>query len=1145
VARDPFEEAIVQRLEGKLDPAIFEACACDLLRDAFPTLAPLPGGSDTGMDGVTAGDGPFLVATTEQQPLRNLTRSLESHLAHGGERRRIVFATTRALTTDQDRKLRQKAKELGFAVEAIYQQQAFVDRLYHQPRWCKKLLELAGDPPALALVPSGHRPLIEGALVGQEEASEWLRSTPGDRVLSGPPGSGKTYLLFHLARQDFGLFLESDDPGRIAEDLRRLQPKVVVVDDAHVRLGRLRALRDLRKQNAAFEFEIVAITWEGEDRQSVLAELTLPGDCAFSLPLLPREQILEIVRQVGIEGPPRLIQEILDQARNRPGLAVTLAYLALRGGWHDVATGTALSRTLLNQLKERLGPEAVDVLAVLALGGRTGMTMQAVGAFLGLSVSAVRHVLALLATAGVIEPVKDRMVVRPTALRFSLVRDRFFQEGQPNFDFRRLVPEAPDPQEQDPAVDFEGSLLTILGAAHRGGRVPREDLERRLLATSSARAWDAYAALGAHEAAWATEHYPDITQIAWGGLAGNAPATIRRLLDAAARDRRNLDSHPEQPLRILRDWLGDIELAQHRPDRWIARRKLAAEVIREWARQDGDPSTALAALCLALSPAISGTSSDPVKGMTVTISQGVASSSELAEVEKLWPLLLDFVTATESVQWAPLGQLLHGWVYPEMATMGAKVSDATRALMKAFAKRMIEDLALRFSKQIGIGRRLQEYAAVLGVKIAIQQEPLFDLLCPWERDWTETNWKERSHQQGERVKQAAEEWAQHNPLEMAQDLVAVARHAKQGGLHLDSWRYTFCNALAEHTKHPLAAYVTALLDLEADPQIVGIFMYRLAAAEGPEALQLATRCLRSNAYDHIGFTSIITHSESPPDLLEEALAKADQYTASIEGACMRREVSVDTLRSLLDHPHPAVGLAAAAGEWHGGTRGEVRDEIRAEWRAAILRAPIRDDASSLRGGGQNWELGEILASDPQLAQEWLTKELTHPRGHWYWGIDPHAPAMRALAGLGTEQRIALLELIPNSWSWEDFTAALVGRDLEAYKALLANPSKQELWLAPLRGGAEEGWANKARLAALAGLSANDIAHEALFGGGWTIMGSGIEHWQEELGKIERAAADHPELAPLVTAAREQVAPMIDKARREEQQIDMFGLHGDD
>jgi hypothetical protein len=36
--RDPFYRQIIERLQGKLDPDLFESCAADLLREAYPTL---------------------------------------------------------------------------------------------------------------------------------------------------------------------------------------------------------------------------------------------------------------------------------------------------------------------------------------------------------------------------------------------------------------------------------------------------------------------------------------------------------------------------------------------------------------------------------------------------------------------------------------------------------------------------------------------------------------------------------------------------------------------------------------------------------------------------------------------------------------------------------------------------------------------------------------------------------------------------------------------------------------------------------------------------------------------------------------------------------------------------------------------------
>lgn len=1143
MATDYFEEAIVARLEGEVDRDRFEECANALLRDVYPSLAPLPGGSDAGVDGVTAGEGPFLVATTGARPVRNLESSLKAHLARGeDDRRSIIFATPRRLTAATVRKLHQRADALGFKIENVYQQQAFVERLYHDPHWCKKLLDLNGNPPALALVPRGHRPLIEGPLLGQERALEWVRATGGDRVLSGPPGSGKTYLLFHLAREGYGFFLESNDPGRIADDLRRLQPKVVFVDDSHVRREDLRTLRDLRKQ-LGFAFDIVATTWEGEDRQDVLEELSLPESQALSLPRLSRKQILEIIQRVGINGPPRLLREILDQADRRPGLAVTLAHLCLHGGAREIALGNALSRTLLQQLRERLGHQAADILAVLALGGKSGVAIRTVADFLGLSVSDVRNVLAHLATAGVIVPAGDRVAVRPPTLRFALVRDRFLDETQPNFNFRDLLP--PDsPEAGDAAaLHFEEGLLTLLGAVHRGGKIPRDEIERRLPGVTSREAWSAYAALGLHEASWVLENFSDVTAIADGCLAGNPALAIRRLLDSATGDQRELDSHPRQPLRILRDWLTDLELAQVNPDGWLERRRQLVDAAIAWVDEGGDKQTGLAAVWLAMSPTVSGTSADPVSGMTITISQGIASTAALNEIETIWPRVLELL---DTLKWSMVDRVLHQWVYPDSAMLGTPVDDQKREHMHTFARRMVSDLAARFGDHPGLGRRLQEYADVVGVEVAVSKDGLFELLCPRRSEWRGGDFQTLREQHQEKVKAGASDWAASEPEVVARALVTVSQMAKEAGLHFDNWSYLFCSTLAEISRFAPSAHVEALLRLQAEPHLIDAFMERLRELGATEVLELATTCLRTSPYEHLGFTAVITHPSPPPELLEEALKKAERHVGSVEACCMRRQVPIPTLLVLLQHPDPSVALAAASGEWHKRDSDGLRDEVLAPWREAVLRVPLEDETPARRMDGQEWELGQILASDPELAYEWFARQLTSGRrSHWCISLDPNGAVVHGLTCLATAQRVALLELVPNDWAWVDFVRALVGSDLDAYAALLANESKRDLWGGPLRHGAGVGWAEKAGLALRAGLLAAEIVEETLFGGGWTTTGSGLDHWREELAKIEQAAADRPELSDVVAKAHEVVAPLIERATQREEHLEAFGSYGED
>ena len=77
--RDPLREKILQHLGDVHDHHLFEACVCDLLRSEWPTLVPVPGGSDTGVDGAWAdshGRG-IVITTTGRNVIANVTKNLE------------------------------------------------------------------------------------------------------------------------------------------------------------------------------------------------------------------------------------------------------------------------------------------------------------------------------------------------------------------------------------------------------------------------------------------------------------------------------------------------------------------------------------------------------------------------------------------------------------------------------------------------------------------------------------------------------------------------------------------------------------------------------------------------------------------------------------------------------------------------------------------------------------------------------------------------------------------------------------------------------------------------------------------------------------------------------------------------------------
>src|SRR5687767_10593398 len=123
MARDAHLDEIQKQLTGKLDPDTFEDCAVDLLRSTYPTLVLVPGGRDSGRDGLlvsTREDADFLVCTTDQDPGRNLRSSLRSHKAHLKPGSRVIFATKNNLDGEARDRLRELAKQEGYELIQSY-----------------------------------------------------------------------------------------------------------------------------------------------------------------------------------------------------------------------------------------------------------------------------------------------------------------------------------------------------------------------------------------------------------------------------------------------------------------------------------------------------------------------------------------------------------------------------------------------------------------------------------------------------------------------------------------------------------------------------------------------------------------------------------------------------------------------------------------------------------------------------------------------------------------------------------------------------------------------------------------------------------------------------------------------------------------
>jgi hypothetical protein len=1121
---DPLHQQILDRLAGELDGRVFEDCACDLLRDVYPGLAPVRGGRDAGMDGAIAdGEGEAfpLICTTREDFHRNLVESLDSYLASGRRRRKAVFATSQAITPTKRRGLEDAAQERGFALVQIVDRHGMAQRLYRSPRWLRQLLGLSGAPSALSVVPRSRRPLLELVPVGREEDLEWIRSTPGDLVVAGEPGSGKTFLLAHLIRSGWNaLFLVDEERGEVKRALLEQRPDAVVVDDAHVRPGALDMLHQMRVEMEA-GFSLVATTWTWEnDRDRVAA--ALPDAQIRELRLLPRHQILAIFQQAGVRESDELLRELVDQAANKPGLAATIAHLWKRGAWQEILEGRALHQEVLAAFGNA-GEDVEDLLAALSLGGDRGMGLEPVQRFLRLSRPAIRRQAAALAAGGVLGVENgEALSVWPRRLRTSLLRTVFFSGAASRHDLRQLLAEAPN---------FAEAVQEIAAVRQAGANVPeiRElVLEAGSSEESAIMAWRRLAEAGEEEARWVLEQYPgDLLEIAYVLLEMIPSEVIPRLLDrateeATAREREG------QAMSLLRHWI------QERPpdqEEALRRRERLARAAKRFLEEDGDLGTGVHGICLTLTPNQSWSSRDPGLGNTVRHWSALLPLDGLHRIAKLWEEVRDAIPALDRAAWRHVESALWNWMYPSNAAPHAPVPEDAGREMPELALRVLGDLIPLAQTSPGLRSRLARVAAKLHASLPIELDPVFELLYP--ESYVKSEPADEAARQGA-LRELAGEWERLGPREMGGRLAWYEAEAERIGYGWPRGSQQLCRLFAERVSEP-RPWLEALVDSHLAGTFASPFLERLVRERHSDWEQVAERCLELDAYQFEAVEAILTLPGAPPSLVAKALDRAAAWPVTVDTLAARREIPAETLRAALRHPRWEIALAAAVGEWYAGKKTGVRTEFLAAWREAILKAP----ADSSRTELQHW-LGTILAGDPDLALDWLRARLRDPEPATFFLSGPFASAVEALR---YEQRAQLVGEMPAIPIIRFLLPPIVRQEPELYKQLLTVVWLRDYHLAPLAGKPDGPWIELAQLALEAGHPPERIAEAAVWGpGGHFFAGPSVDYW-EEWAQAFAALEDHPraEMREVGSRGRQIIGLDLQRARARQEQINLRGM----
>lgn len=1109
--RDPFYQAIVEKLNFSLDGNLFEACSNSLLRKYYPTLVPIPGGTDSGMDGATADAGPFLVCTTQSNVIRNLTKSIESYLRSGGLRREVILATSQSLTPAKRTNLENRARELGFRMRQIYERAAMAELLYNESRWCKELLGLSGRPPALTVFPQTERPLLDLPLVGREGLVEKLQSLAADCLIIGAPGSGKTFLLRTLALKGSGLFLVDSNKAAITEAIRDQQPRTIFVDDAHFHLDILSRLRHIRSEIKA-DFSIIAVSWDG-DKDRIAETLSLTSSQIIRLGLLTRDEIVEVIKHVGIAGPVELVREIVDQAEGKPGLAVTLSFLCLQGDIRRVVYGESLAQTLGQAFQRLIGQEANQVLAAFALGGDRGMQMESVSCCLGLSLIDLQVRLSRLAAGGVIrEGAPDFLSVWPKALRYVLVRDTFYN-GVCKLPTRALMQEVPDQSEL---------VKTLIESARRGAIIP--NLREMVESINSVQVLRAYASLGISEARYVLSNYSEqLPHIGYSVLRVAPQYALPMLFDKAIGDKRELHNTLDHPLRWVQDWIreaapGNVEA--------IRRRKLLIEAVERWLNKRRDERIALQSLCLALIPKFESHSSDPGSGDTVNIHRSLLTHDELAQVGEMWSKATELLKSFSNIDWPFLFTAIHGWLHP-LIGIRTPISDNTQQLMDSITEKVLRSIAEISAERPGVQQKIREISSDMSFDINTTKDHDFEVLFPKE-DFE--NYDEWQRQQEESIHRLAADWRSLPHEEITSRIMRFEHEAAIVAKGYPRNVSFLCEELAATCDQPVV-WADNFIKQGLPPDTVFPFL-RKAIQRGEQGWQeVLQKCFNTDQYTRLAVAVTLSLANPSPDLLEQMLVHVEHHADYVKVSCMRREVPDQTLALLLCHANPTISTAAAIGEWLAEPQGDVRDSVIVHWKEAILRTNVRE-----------YWLSQILKQDGSLCFEWLLASIE--REEWFFIHDFRSRdrSETIISALTFEQRLAILEKLQGRDGFYDLVEELVDNDLELYKELLKHEGLSDYHLLPLNDHPIGAWVDKAILAYEAGYGSEEII-SAAFGISYSWQGELSDMWRTWLSEFEQLSEhDDPMVRKIAAVGSKAASERIEKAVASERTEAIFGRY---
>lgn len=962
MVRDPLYRAIEERLAERPDPDLFERCAVELLRDAYPGLVPISGGGDAGMDGAVSGSRgghPVpLVVTTRSDVIGNLTGSLEAYGRKGDSAREAVLATSQALTPRKRRNLERRAGELGFVLRNIHDRADFVGRLYKHPAWRRELLGLTGDPPTLSAFPRSPRLWPARQLLGRDEELGRLRRAERDVVISGQPGVGKTALLGALVKEGYGLFVVSRDLGKIADGCRELDPVRVFVDDAHLDAASARdsLLGDMvrLRHELGMRFRIVATTWPGHE-VDIRRTAYLANDQVLRVNPLERTVMAEIVRTVNPRFTDMLIGEILDQSDGRPGLAVTLAQWAQRGELKDLVNG----RLLLSEMKSdiTLSESTLDALAAFALGGSAGMSLTGAAKALEVTETRLRENILPVAGTGIVHEIENELStiralsVKPPALRHALVQRSFFSGGWS----RSIEPVV------DEVQDAVACTETLIGTLGRGASVPHDLVQERLEAHDSAgvgkRLWEYYASTGRRAVDWVLARHSEKTELIAASALEFAPGrAMDHMIPDVAEGRANADALTAH----MSNWV----LSGHPGAGAVKRRRLLhtkildhIDVIATRTRDCSPPAgreNALAKLChVVFALHFENVQGDGVTQTGFRIALGSLPGTDVSELARCWPDALDVFRHMGLVGLSCAREIVRRWIIgPRVLNEKSETRVTARQEVPAMLPGIIAlaDNApgmVLWARRLLTRQGLQADLPGIGDPMLVRLFPALDELRPQDRS---------ERKLGSIALALAARWIDEEPRTVVERMLYYEQQRELMGHHYPNVLKLIPNQLAQRVASP-TAWLEALVDLGAPPDWVAPFLEAaMATRTAPDAAW--STVARDPRLETVAVDLGVRVRGLSEEAVRHIMAAVPKYARSLADRLPWNDMPQGWKRRLLKHPDRRVRGATASGLWEASNGRRPGGALGHLWQTAVVECGDFD------------LILHVLRSDSAVARAW-------------------------------------------------------------------------------------------------------------------------------------------------------------------------------